>query len=106
MAYGRRDGERGAAEGRCDLGDQFLEGVFLRAERTGEIAMETGSMTAGVTELVQRRPVPVDRLAIGLRRRHLHIVGRSEEHTSALQSLMRNSYAVCCLEKKTTNTHD
>src|SRR3546814_4300042 len=26
---------------------------------------------------------------------------RSEEHTSALQSLMRNSYAVFCLKKKT-----
>src|SRR3546814_2940811 len=26
--------------------------------------------------------------------------GRSEEHTSELQSLMRNSYAVYCLEKK------
>src|SRR3546814_1587893 len=28
-------------------------------------------------------------------------VGRSEEHTSELQSLMRNSYAVFCLKKKT-----
>src|SRR3546814_7221790 len=27
---------------------------------------------------------------------------RSEEHTSELQSLMRNSYAVCCLKKKKT----
>src|SRR3546814_3240966 len=27
---------------------------------------------------------------------------RSEEHTSELQSLMRNSYAVCCLKKKMT----
>src|SRR3546814_9352443 len=27
---------------------------------------------------------------------------RSEEHTSELQSLMRTSYAVCCLKKKTT----
>src|SRR3546814_4828252 len=26
-------------------------------------------------------------------------VGRSEEHTSELQSLMRNSYAVLCLKK-------
>src|SRR3546814_4742289 len=26
---------------------------------------------------------------------------RSEEHTSELQSLMRISYAVCCLKKKT-----
>src|SRR3546814_2251711 len=29
-------------------------------------------------------------------------VMRSEEHTSALQSLMRNSYAVFCLKKKNT----
>src|SRR3546814_5334863 len=32
---------------------------------------------------------------------------RSEEHTSELQSLMRISYAVFCLKKKTTrNNHD
>src|SRR3546814_4212826 len=30
--------------------------------------------------------------------------GRSEEHTSELQSLMRNSYAVFCLKTK-TSTH-
>src|SRR3546814_5266573 len=30
--------------------------------------------------------------------------GRSEEHTSELQSLMRISYAVFCLKKKKTNT--
>src|SRR3546814_4052301 len=29
---------------------------------------------------------------------------RSEEHTSELQSLMRISYAVFCLKKKTTST--
>src|SRR3546814_4126147 len=29
------------------------------------------------------------------------VVGRSEEHTSELQSLMRISYAVFCLKKKT-----
>src|SRR3546814_3203271 len=36
---------------------------------------------------------------------HWHFVGfarRSEEHTSELQSLMRISYAVFCLKKKTT----
>src|SRR3546814_6138836 len=34
-------------------------------------------------------------------------IGRSEEHTSELQSLMRISYAVFCLKKKnkTTYTH-
>src|SRR3546814_5006741 len=31
--------------------------------------------------------------------------GRSEEHTSELQSLMRISYAVFCLKKKTTTIH-
>src|SRR3546814_7418370 len=30
---------------------------------------------------------------------------RSEEHTSELQSLMRRSYAVFCLKKKTTAKH-
>src|SRR3546814_3010010 len=32
-------------------------------------------------------------------------VARSEEHTSELQSLMRNSYAVFCLKKK-KNEHE
>src|SRR3546814_5998995 len=32
------------------------------------------------------------------------VVGRSEEHTSELQSLMRNSYAVFCLKKNKSVT--
>src|SRR3546814_3126654 len=32
------------------------------------------------------------------------MVDRSEEHTSELQSLMRNSYAVFCLKKKKNKT--
>src|SRR3546814_4186819 len=36
-------------------------------------------------------------------RHHFHALGmRSEEHTSELQSLMRISYAVFCLKKKTS----
>src|SRR3546814_9891060 len=35
----------------------------------------------------------------------VHIL-RSEEHTSELQSLMRISYAVFCLKKKTANCED
>src|SRR3546814_2818593 len=38
------------------------------------------------------------------RARLFHEMGRSEEHTSELQSLMRISYAVFCLKKKTTRT--
>src|SRR3546814_9168985 len=33
-------------------------------------------------------------------------LARSEEHTSELQSLMRISYAVFCLNKKKTTCHD
>src|SRR3546814_3646579 len=41
-----------------------------------------------------------------LRLRHAEVRGdrRSEEHTSELQSLMRISYAVFCLKKKTKKT--
>src|SRR3546814_9132879 len=34
---------------------------------------------------------------------HVHLTRRSEEHTSELQSLKRNSYAVFCLKKQTNN---
>src|SRR3546814_2952364 len=60
-------------------------------------------------------PVPLGRSGRGHGRRHTgcratqrrksgrrpHAPGRSEEHTSELQSLMRISYAVFCLKKKT-----
>src|SRR3546814_4084786 len=39
-------------------------------------------------------------VAKALMARH-HLKGRSEEHTSELQSLMRITYAVSCLKKKT-----
>src|SRR3546814_3490636 len=35
----------------------------------------------------------------------IHDSGRSEEHTSELQSLMRISYAVFCLKKKKHENH-
>src|SRR3546814_7695317 len=55
-----------------------------------------------------RHRLALDELAvqrrIGRAATHGEIVGRrSEEHTSELQSLMRISYAVFCLKKKTTN---
>src|SRR3546814_2814274 len=44
------------------------------------------------------RPRAFDAALDGLRR------GRSEEHTSELQSLMRHSYAVFCLKTNTQHT--
>src|SRR3546814_10603462 len=61
------------------------------------VAMQ-GDVAAGLAR--GRRPLG-QRAA---ERLHGQIVGqqRSEEHTSELQSLMRISYAVFCLKKKTT----
>src|SRR3546814_3834607 len=39
-------------------------------------------------------------IAEGCRQAGCALIGRSEEHTSELQSLMRISYAVFCLKKK------
>src|SRR3546814_3162844 len=46
---------------------------------------------------IQGLPLPPLMLDI---RRAATLADRSEEHTSELQSLMRNSYAVFCLKKK------
>src|SRR3546814_3781592 len=52
----------------------------------------------------RRRPGPLPPAPLrlhGRRRRAAVLDRRSEEHTSELQSLMRISYAVFCLKKKT-----
>src|SRR3546814_7426100 len=46
--------------------------------------------------LAKNRSVAQDMAETG----HIRVNGRSEEHTSELQSLMRISYAVFCLKKK------
>src|SRR3546814_3404543 len=49
-----------------------------------------------------RRHHPVDAVKHGIQFvQHARPPGRSEEHTSELQPLMRISYAVFCLKKKT-----
>src|SRR3546814_8585592 len=61
---------------------------------------------SGERNLVLNDPIPID---VPVRLLHGHddndvpwpISPRSEEHTSELQSLMRISYAVFCLKKKT-----
>src|SRR3546814_1656387 len=47
-----------------------------------------------------------DPMATQMWKTGLNVVGRSEEHTSEIQSLMRNSYAVLCLKKTYRIIHD
>src|SRR3546814_1128875 len=55
----------------------------------------------------QRRDHGRARTDIARRRvRGATAIARSEEHTSELQSLMRISYAVFCLKKKTQQKHN
>src|SRR3546814_6108531 len=58
----------------------------------------------GITALARDKPHQDARLE--LEGKAARLLARSEEHTSELQSLMRNSYAVFCLKKNnTTNTN-
>src|SRR3546814_2823292 len=58
---------------------------------------------AGIDHAVLRHMY--EHVARGVRRAHVDQTHRSEEHTSELQSLMRISYAVFCLKKKTNRHH-
>src|SRR3546814_4011978 len=65
----------------------------------------TGQGRAALVEGAHGRGQASSRLARRDRRRvRAALYGRSEEHTSELQSLMRISYAVFCLNKKKTIT--
>src|SRR3546814_1610581 len=58
-----------------------------------------------ITDTAKEKPQEGEVVAVGPGARDDNGTLRSEEHTSELQSLMRNSYAVFCLtKKKHTNT--
>src|SRR3546814_3604816 len=86
----------------------FRSGKFS-APNGGHADREEDRLSRGrqETALLQVMPPSVDLLSGYLvapghlrQRRAIDADGRSEEHTSELQSLMRISYAVFCLKKK------
>src|SRR3546814_1149591 len=64
----------------------------------GDVARQQGNLILISTGLMLLIIVPVMILTVVFAWRYR---ARSEEHTSELQSLMRISYAVFCLQKKT-----
>src|SRR3546814_7004476 len=93
--------QAGSLEGGVDdLPGGHLEARMRRAEPPGEAAKDL-VVAAAVRQRLDHR---LGHLQVGVAAGDIDVVviqeGRSEEHTSELQSLMRISYAVFCLKKK------
>src|SRR3546814_6096250 len=84
------------AFGLRDVQDQFLTGCLWldRLDRSRDRLLRFDRHR----NIERRRPER--------RRARTGHAGRSEEHTSELQSLMRISYAVFCLTQQQTTTHN
>src|SRR3546814_7300412 len=89
-----------------------LASAMARAVPMSRSAGSMASMLSAVSEVVSENSATNSgRLSGGLIGLDIGAGGmgggkrRSEEHTSDLQSLMRNSYAVFCLTKKKKNKH-
>src|SRR3546814_4450210 len=78
----------------------FLEEIDVRRRDPGDAGSDLIDGHAARNQILHR--------LVDHRHPHGNLTGRgktrSEEHTSELQSLMRNSYAVFCLKKKNTYT--
>src|SRR3546814_3562717 len=97
---------RSGGGGEARPSDEFRLGHQLLEHRTDGLGAQEHGLgdAAGVQQAVGE---DVSALGVGA---ELDLVdgeeGRSEEHTSELQSLMRISYAVFCLKKKTNRNHE
>src|SRR3546814_1247960 len=69
--------------------EEALDMVRLQPLSLGALHLQAQLLDLGLGHGVVRQRTPLEQLK------------RSEEHTSELQSLMRISYAVFCLKKKT-----
>src|SRR3546814_6603533 len=95
--------------------EQMIRGHLDRAVIVGDIAWPhvdrvegraAGQRLAHDGELEHRAAVRVAGDETEEARIGAGEIGRSEEHTSELQSLMRSSYAVFCLKKKKKQQYD
>src|SRR3546814_4405607 len=93
--------------------DQHGTGGFRRDALANGVEQVHVRSPPGVGEILHEAPARIDHRRSAVRRAERgEFRGRpgledfrSEEHTSELQSLMRISYAVFCLKKKTRNIY-
>src|SRR3546814_7581752 len=87
-----------------DLGSADAAAVLRALARLTQVSPDDPRLAACAVELGADVPACLfGRAALGTGRGE-QLAPRSEEHTSELQSLMRISYAVFCLKKKTQTT--
>src|SRR3546814_2230358 len=100
-ADGRVPGRRGRATRQrlldCTAG--MLDTTSYRDVKVIDVAREAGTSPATFYQYFSDVEAAILVLAEEMARRGAHLADRSEEHTSGLQSLMRISYAVFCLQK-------
>src|SRR3546814_5936527 len=97
-----------AHHGHRRASDSTRGSIGLIVEQTAEIGDRPGchALTQLINRFFERFEIFIEcttRHACGLDHVIDHQMSRSEEHTSELQSLMRISYAVFCLQKKKKN---
>src|SRR3546814_2537746 len=81
---------------------RWADGSMTRSN-WGEVGADARRFAAAMVRLGMKKG---DRIAtLAMNHGHHLVSWRSEEHTSQLQSLMRISYAVFCLKKKTTKAN-
>src|SRR3546814_1555930 len=82
-------------------GDKYVSGQVLR-DIAGLVGIDlSANAELSPTQLVEKLNLILDGAQRFLRQMPDEALDRSDEHTSELQSLMRTSYAVFCLKKKT-----
>src|SRR3546814_9595973 len=79
-------------------------GADISASPGGRLPLMVRGLAPAIP-LSYRLPMASAQVKSALLLAGLNTPGRSEEHTSELQSLMRISYAVFCLKKKNTTQH-
>src|SRR3546814_7971483 len=83
------------------VAQKSMNSVYIMADSGARGSQAQIRQLAGMRGLMARPDGSIIETPITANfREGLNVLQRSEEHTSELQSLMRNSYAVFCLKKK------